>query len=513
MPDEVDLLSEGDLNLVNEEEAFPTRGPYQCEICQVITDTKFQFVEHIKHFHPDIVDEDVMASLERDLSIQRKKVMLEKQLATTHMTRTPKKEGTKKSDNSRNIPSITTETSKCEICKTQLSKGADLRKHQKTKKCQMFAMEVIKSKEESCHTMCKYCCKDIASNESIDAHYQTEDCLAARFLLDEQEADNAARMICNYNLENTNKDETEVSEISTFHVPAIAYENSQTIHPKYQYDEILALDGMARPKNTTSMDENKITLYKAESSATSHYLDEHNMDMPVASTVADGTTIVCSAIADSTADEGFTYRFGTPVGNSTINSISRGLSMPMIDTMSQFGKDDPSSNGLDVTTNDKASPNMGDDKNLFANLLATGHENFASDGSNHVSDDMTADLLSSIIENTVNSSEHEGIAETGAPILSLETPNGSHNEFSFQSLSMGIFSSIPQTKMREKDENYDTLNTPLMDEMINTPLNDVMINTPLMENEHIIDDPYTMPTHTTATNGKENHSYPAENIK
>merc|ERR1712110_211797 len=104
--------------------------------------------------------------------------------------------------------------------------------------------------------------------------------------------------------------------------------------------------------------------------------------------------------------------------------------------------------------------------NLFANLLATEHEKLASNGSNHVSDDMTADLLSSIIENTVNSSEHESIAET------------------------------------------DTLNTPLMDEMINTPLNDVMINTPLMKNEHIIDDPYMMPTHTTATNGKENHGYP-----
>merc|ERR1712080_237899 len=101
------------------------------------------------------------------------------------------------------------------------------------------------------------------------------------------------------------------------------------------------------------------------------------------------------------------------------------------------------------------------------------------------------DLLSSIIENTVNSSEHEGIAETGAPVLSLETPTGSHNEFSFQSLSMGIFSSNSQTKMKEKDEHYDTLNTPLTDEMINTPL---------MENEHIIDDPYMMPTHTTATN-------------
>lgn len=35
----------------DDDEVFPTVGPYQCEICQLITDTKKQFVEHIKDNH------------------------------------------------------------------------------------------------------------------------------------------------------------------------------------------------------------------------------------------------------------------------------------------------------------------------------------------------------------------------------------------------------------------------------------------------------------------------------
>merc|ERR1712083_1053771 len=41
------------------EEVFPTIGPYQCEICQIITDTKVEFVDHIESKHADVVDEDV----------------------------------------------------------------------------------------------------------------------------------------------------------------------------------------------------------------------------------------------------------------------------------------------------------------------------------------------------------------------------------------------------------------------------------------------------------------------
>ena len=46
---------------------FPSIGPYQCEICQNITQTKKEFVEHIKAKHRKIVDEEVLRSLEKDL--------------------------------------------------------------------------------------------------------------------------------------------------------------------------------------------------------------------------------------------------------------------------------------------------------------------------------------------------------------------------------------------------------------------------------------------------------------
>ena len=55
------------------EEVFPTIGPYQCEICQVITDTKAEFVAHIKAKHRGIVDEDVLRSLESDIRKAKKK--------------------------------------------------------------------------------------------------------------------------------------------------------------------------------------------------------------------------------------------------------------------------------------------------------------------------------------------------------------------------------------------------------------------------------------------------------
>ena len=55
------------------EEIFPAVGPYQCEICQKITDTKQDFVDHIKKFHINVVDGEVLKSLESDLKKSRKK--------------------------------------------------------------------------------------------------------------------------------------------------------------------------------------------------------------------------------------------------------------------------------------------------------------------------------------------------------------------------------------------------------------------------------------------------------
>ena len=60
----------------DEEEAFSPVGPYQCEICQAISEMKEDFVYHIKNFHGDIVDGEVLKSLDRDLLIRRKKKLM-----------------------------------------------------------------------------------------------------------------------------------------------------------------------------------------------------------------------------------------------------------------------------------------------------------------------------------------------------------------------------------------------------------------------------------------------------
>ena len=53
------------------EEVFPTwpthPGPYQCEICQAIRETKLGFVNHIESKHSDVLDEEVLFSMKSDL--------------------------------------------------------------------------------------------------------------------------------------------------------------------------------------------------------------------------------------------------------------------------------------------------------------------------------------------------------------------------------------------------------------------------------------------------------------
>ena len=41
-------------------EMFPAIGPYQCEICQNITLTKVEFVDHLKIEHAGVVDKNVL---------------------------------------------------------------------------------------------------------------------------------------------------------------------------------------------------------------------------------------------------------------------------------------------------------------------------------------------------------------------------------------------------------------------------------------------------------------------
>lgn len=58
------------------EESFPPQGPYQCELCQNITDSKEEFVYHIRTKHLEDVDDGVMNTLYSDLKKARRKMDL-----------------------------------------------------------------------------------------------------------------------------------------------------------------------------------------------------------------------------------------------------------------------------------------------------------------------------------------------------------------------------------------------------------------------------------------------------
>ena len=61
----------------DEEEAFPSVGPYECEICRAIIEMKENFVYHVRKYHGDIVDGEVLKSLDRDLLIRKKKKLMQ----------------------------------------------------------------------------------------------------------------------------------------------------------------------------------------------------------------------------------------------------------------------------------------------------------------------------------------------------------------------------------------------------------------------------------------------------
>ena len=74
----------------SEEEVFPAVGPFLCEICQQVSNTKQDFVSHIKVNHRDSIDPAVLQSLESDLE-KRKKKLLEKSVAVEAIKR-PKRQ-------------------------------------------------------------------------------------------------------------------------------------------------------------------------------------------------------------------------------------------------------------------------------------------------------------------------------------------------------------------------------------------------------------------------------------
>lgn len=60
-------------SLIEEEETFPATGPYQCELCDVICETKEDFLNDIKTKHVNEIDADVLDALEKDIKIRAAK--------------------------------------------------------------------------------------------------------------------------------------------------------------------------------------------------------------------------------------------------------------------------------------------------------------------------------------------------------------------------------------------------------------------------------------------------------
>lgn len=173
-----------------EEEIFPSLGPYQCEICQQITETKQEFVAHIKSLHRDIVDESVLWSLESDLNKRKKKEAVggggleagkrnknyesskkKQKLAPPeaepikHKKKTPKKNksfdeddeyrpGGKKKHRklsgdqqpSLKKSSLPKGPTNCSVCGTHLARESDLAKHLQTLKCRTAAYNIATTK-------------------------------------------------------------------------------------------------------------------------------------------------------------------------------------------------------------------------------------------------------------------------------------------------------------------------------------------------------------------------------
>jgi len=167
-----------DLKKVDDnEEIFPSVGPYQCEICQKISDTKREFVNHIKELHREIVDSSVLKTLEADLRKRKKKGLdmpkrnsgSAKKKSSKKKRSTPKKKKTNlNSDESdedgdcdddyvpggkkrkhgsldgteEDAPVKKSGGVNCDICGQRLSRAKDLPKHKTSQTCRRIAAEM-----------------------------------------------------------------------------------------------------------------------------------------------------------------------------------------------------------------------------------------------------------------------------------------------------------------------------------------------------------------------------------
>jgi len=176
----------------NEEEIFPSLGPYQCEICQEITDTKQEFVAHIKALHKDMVDEAVLRSLESDLKKRKKKEMAaspegkkpprpvkspvppvgappkidklkprprpikrytevesdDEYKPSNRGKKILKKKSSLKTEVDPAVIKAKLEPGNCKICGTHLSRATDIPKHQESLKCRQAAFNLAQERHK-----------------------------------------------------------------------------------------------------------------------------------------------------------------------------------------------------------------------------------------------------------------------------------------------------------------------------------------------------------------------------
>ncbi|CAB4055565.1 unnamed protein product [Lepeophtheirus salmonis] len=166
------LNSSKDSTELDTAEVFPSIGPYQCEICQKITDTKQEFVQHIKELHRSVVDEeDKMKKVkeeELDPPAEQKNTSLPNNQSTS--------DGKKPSNNSLSCPR----------CSAVLSNVYSMKKHQKTKSCRNFVKNTQDINAERFRDdclesrTCIYCSKVVSRIRDLESHHASKYCSSIR---------------------------------------------------------------------------------------------------------------------------------------------------------------------------------------------------------------------------------------------------------------------------------------------------------------------------------------------
>ena len=181
----------------------------------------------------------------------------------------------------------------CNICGVQLLEGkSKMERHQNTKSCKNVALQngyltstsdahpdsqaktfVGKKDEMALHTSCQYCKKVLEKNEVLGLHYQSQDCLSARYIQERKEINEAVTTISNDNYgsykghPSTNDGRMNTAIVSTTankRNKTPVYENA-TVHnsAKQSYaDQVFEFnEEMLEPNNFFNVDQASVTFY------------------------------------------------------------------------------------------------------------------------------------------------------------------------------------------------------------------------------------------------------------